>query len=205
MNSNHDALLSNESIPHDTDLLPSEADWTETERTETELASENGMNLQHVTIQTEGEGRQRLITATIQIPHAADQVWQILTDYDHLADFIPNLAKSRRIEHPQGGIRIEQIGTESLLKLKFCARVVLDMVEYFPNRLDFEMVEGDFKRFAGSWILQPVAENAGTTLSYVVSILPHRMMPVNLIERRLTRGLEMNLSAIYDRANVLFG
>ncbi|MBD3881655.1 SRPBCC family protein [Phormidium tenue FACHB-886] len=164
-----------------------------------ELASASG-----VEVQTDrAEGRQRQISAKICIPYSNDQVWQILTDYDHLADFIPNLAKSRRISHPNNGIRIEQIGTQSLLKLKFCARVVLDMVERFPHRLDFEMVEGDFKKFSGSWLLQPIED--GTELSYVVSVLPPLAMPVGMIEKRLKGGLVLNLSAIRSRAEVLYG
>ncbi|PSB22697.1 cyclase [filamentous cyanobacterium CCP2] len=152
------------------------------------------------------QGRQREIAAKIQIPHSIEQVWQILTDYDHLADFIPNLSKSQRIEHPQGGIRIEQVGIESLLKLKFCARVVLDMVEHFPDRLDFSMVEGDFKAFTGSWTLQPASPDGKITeLSYSVSVLPPRMMPVGMIERRLRKGLVLNLSAIRQQAEDRFG
>jgi ribosome-associated toxin RatA of RatAB toxin-antitoxin module len=153
------------------------------------------------------EGRERQISARIQIPYSVEQVWQILTDYDHLADFIPNLSKSQRIEHPQNGIRIEQIGAQALLRFKFCARVVLDMVEQFPNQLQFQMVEGDFKRFYGSWNLESVqtAQGPGTSLSYTVRVLPHRAMPVALIERKLKNGLVVNLSAIQRRANELFG
>jgi ribosome-associated toxin RatA of RatAB toxin-antitoxin module len=153
------------------------------------------------------EGRERQISARIQLPYSIEQVWQILTDYDHLADFIPSLANSRRVEHPRGGIRIEQIGTQALLRFKFCARVVLDMVEQFPHQLDFHMVEGDFKSFGGSWKLQPVmlTEGTGTELCYTVSVLPPRAMPVGLIERRLKSSLVMNLSAIRQRADQLFG
>jgi ribosome-associated toxin RatA of RatAB toxin-antitoxin module len=164
--------------------------------------------MDQVEVQTErAEGRQRVISARIQIPHPIEQVWGILTDYDHLADFIPNLSKSRQIDHPQGGIRIEQIGTQSLLRLKFCARVVLDMLEQFPNRLAFQMVEGDFKIFQGSWTLHPVtlAEGDGTDLVYAVTVLPPRAMPVGMIERRLKQGLVVNLSAIRRRADELFG
>ncbi len=150
------------------------------------------------------EGRERQISARICLPYGAEQVWQILTDYNHLADFIPNLAKSQQIEHPQGGIRIEQVGTQALLKFKFCARVVLDMVEQFPHQLDFQMVEGDFKRFCGSWSLQPIADGAGTELCYTVSVLPPRTMPIGLIERKLKNGLVLNLSAIRQRADQLF-
>jgi ribosome-associated toxin RatA of RatAB toxin-antitoxin module len=157
-----------------------------------------------VEVQTDrAQGRQRQLSAKVHIPYSADQVWQILTDYDRLADFIPNLAKSRQISHPQNGIRIEQVGTQSLLKIKFCARVVLDMVERFPHQLDFEMVEGDFKKFSGSWLLQPAA--GGTELCYSLSVLPPLTMPVGMIERRLKAGLVLNLSAIRDRAESLFG
>ena len=149
------------------------------------------------------EGRHRQLSARIHIPYSVDQVWQILTDYDRLADFIPSLAKSRQISHPRNGIRIEQVGTQSLLKLKFCARVVLDMVERFPHQLDFEMVEGDFKKFSGSWMLQPIT--GGTELCYVLSVLPPITMPVGMIEKRLKAGLALNLTAIRDRAESLFG
>lgn len=153
------------------------------------------------------EGRERQISARICLPYSIEQIWQILTDYDQLAEFIPNLAKSCQIEHPQGGIRIEQIGTQALLRFKFCARVVLDMVEHFPHQLDFQMVEGDFKSFAGSWKLEPIvlAEGAGTELCYTVSVLPPRAMPVGLIERQLKSGLAINLSAIQQRAEQMFG
>jgi ribosome-associated toxin RatA of RatAB toxin-antitoxin module len=167
-------------------------------------------SLQDVEVHTDrAEGRQRQISAKIHIPYSIEQVWQILTDYDCLADFIPNLAKSRQIAHPAGGIRIEQVGTQSLLKLKFCARVVLDMVEQFPHQLDFCMVEGDFKQFSGSWMLQPAATGAGTEacteLCYVIVVHPPRTMPVNMIENRLKSSLAANLSAIRDRADALFG
>jgi ribosome-associated toxin RatA of RatAB toxin-antitoxin module len=170
---------------------------------EADLVASEELVWQDVEVTTEkAEGRQRHISAKIYIPHAADRIWQILTDYDRLAEFIPNLTKSQRIDHPQGGIRIEQIGAESLLKLQFCARVVLDMVEHFPHRLDFTMVEGDFKLFKGSWTLQPLAEN-GTELVYQLSVLPHRLMPIAVIERRLKSGMVLNLSAIRQRADQL--
>ncbi|XQQ05546.1 MAG: SRPBCC family protein [Leptolyngbya sp. IPPAS B-1204] len=171
-----------------------EADWQE------------NLSSSDVEVTTDrAEGRERQISARICLPYSMEQIWQILTDYDHLADFIPNLAKSRRIDHPQGGIRIEQIGTQALLRFKFCARVVLDMVERFPHQLDFQMVEGDFKAFSGRWILQSLADGTGTELCYQVTVLPPRAMPVSLIERRLKSSLVINLSAIRCRADQLFG
>ncbi|MBD0268048.1 MAG: SRPBCC family protein [Cyanobacteria bacterium Co-bin8] len=152
------------------------------------------------------EGRQRRITAAIHIPSGLDQVWQVLTDYEHLADFIPNLTQSKRLPHPAGGIRLEQIGAQCFLNIKFCARVVLDMAERFPQELSFSMVEGDFRQFEGAWKLEPIslAEGEATRLVYDLKVLPPRAMPAGLIERHIRHNLSENLTAIRDRTVQLF-
>ncbi|MBC6435194.1 cyclase, partial [Nostoc sp. HG1] len=103
-----------------------------------------------------------------------EQIWKVLTDYEALPDFLPNLAKSRLIEHPNGGIRLEQIGSQRLLNFNFSARVVLDLEEYFPKEINFRMVEGDFKGFSGSWCLEPYSfgEYIGTNLCYTIQVWP---------------------------------
>jgi len=145
--------------------------------------------------------RQRQITARIQIPQPIEQIWKILTDYEALVDFIPNLAKSRLLEHPNGGIRLEQVGSQRLLNFNFCARVVLDLEEYFPKEINFRMVEGDFKGFSGSWRLEPYrcGNLMGTNLCYTIHIWPKLTMPVTIIENRLSNDLRLNLLAVYQR------
>ncbi len=162
--------------------------------------------LQAVEVQVEKiADRQRQITAQIKIPHSVEQVWQVLTNYEALADFIPNLAQSRRLDSPNGGIRLEQIGSQRFLRLNFSARVVLDLEESFPQAINFHMVEGDFKDFSGSWNLEPCSldDQTGTNLCYTVKIWPKAMMPVSIIERRLSQDLQMNLLAVQQRVKQL--
>ncbi|WP_445636774.1 Cyclase [Nostoc sp. DSM 114161] len=149
--------------------------------------------------------RQRQISAKVQIPQPVEQIWKVLTDYEALADFIPNLAKSRLIEHPDGGIRLEQVGSQRFLNFNFCARVVLDLEEYFPKEINFRMVEGDFKGFSGSWCLEPYSldEHIGTNLCYTIQVWPKLTMPVSIIENRLSKDLRLNLMAIYQRVEEL--
>ncbi|MBD2678403.1 MULTISPECIES: SRPBCC family protein [Nostoc] len=149
--------------------------------------------------------RQRQISAKVQIPQPVEQIWKVLTDYEALADFIPNLAKSRLIEHPDGGIRLEQVGSQRFLNFNFCARVVLDLEEYFPKEINFRMVEGDFKGFSGSWSLEPYSldEYIGTNLCYTIQVWPKLTMPVSIIENRLSKDLRLNLMAIYQRVEEL--
>jgi len=157
-----------------------------------------------VSIHTERlEGRRRRIVASISVPRPVEQVWQVITDYDNLAQFIPNLTVSRRVPYDGQGIRLEQVGTQCFLNVKFCARVVLDMVERFPQEVGFSMVEGDFRLFEGVWRLQP-AENGTTTLIYDLVLQPPRAMPAGLIERHIRRDLTQNLGALCQCAIARF-
>ncbi|MBF2067897.1 MAG: SRPBCC family protein [Calothrix sp. C42_A2020_038] len=141
--------------------------------------------------------RKRKITSKIQILRPPETVWEVLTNYEALAEFIPNLTKSQRLEHPQGGIRLEQVGQERLLKFNFNARVVIDLFEVFPKEINFQMVEGDFKEYSGSWHLLPCFDSqSSTNLCYTLFVHPKRMMPVGIIEQRLSNGLKVNLLAI---------
>ena len=144
---------------------------------------------------------ERRIQATIAIPQPVEPIWRVLTDYEALADFIPNLAVSRRLAHPEAKIRLEQVGTQPLLKFNFRARVVVDIEEFYPQRIAFTGVEGDFSRFDGAWSLQPQA--TATQLCYLVHLRPRASLPVRLIEGRITRGIQKNLLAIRERVNQL--
>lgn len=151
------------------------------------------------------EKRHRQVQAQIFLPFAPEQIWNVLIDYEALADFIPNLAKSQRLSHPEG-VRIEQVGVKNALFLKFSARVVLDMVEEFPHAIHFKMVEGDFKAFSGSWKMQASTQDStGTTLIYTLQVCPTRLIPVKAIEQQLGKDLPRNLLAIRQRLYQVYG
>lgn len=144
--------------------------------------------------------KERRILASVVIPQPVERVWQVITDYERLADFIPSITSSKLLPNSEGRIRLEQVGTQCFLKVKFCARVVLDMTEDFPYELGFAMQDGDFKTFEGCWKLQPSDDAQSTHLSYDLSVKAPRAMPAGLIEHHLCRNLTLNLLAIRQRA-----
>ncbi len=186
---------------HERNLEP---DWSDvTEDTSTEVSLEEASLLQAVEVTTEAVAeRQRRISAKIQIPYSVESVWQVLTDYESLADFIPNLTQSRRLEHPSGGIRLEQVGTQRLLRFNFSARVILDLEERFPHEIKFNMVKGDLKAFSGSWRLE-TEHTDGTDLCYSVHVWPKLTTPVAMIERCICSDLRLNLLAVRQRVEQL--
>lgn len=151
-----------------------------------------------VNISTEKRpARERRILASVIIPQPIEKVWQVITDYEKLSEFIPSLTSSKLIPNSEGCTRLEQIGAQCFLKVKFCARVVLDMTESFPHEVGFLMKEGDFKRFEGAWKLEPTDQ--GTKLSYDLLVKAPAAMPAPLIERHLRNNLISNLLAIHQR------
>ncbi|MBO3460483.1 SRPBCC family protein [Aetokthonos hydrillicola Thurmond2011] len=165
-------------------------------------------NLKDVEIEVEKlEGRHRRIFAQIQISYPLEQVWQVITDYEAFAKFMPNLKECRRLEHPTGGIRLEQVRTLSFLGLNFSGRSVFDIAEEFPDKIHYQLVEGDLKAFSGDWRLAPanLGEKAGVVLTYNFSILPNPLLPIVVVERVFSHDVPVSLLAIRQRVEDLFG
>ncbi|KAJ6353734.1 hypothetical protein OIU76_002704 [Salix suchowensis] len=149
--------------------------------------------------------RERRIKAQILVYADIQSVWNSLTDYERLADFIPNLVCSGRIPCPHPGrIWLEQRGLQRALYWHIEARVVLDLQE-FPHsannrELHFSMVDGDFKKFEGKWSVKSGTRHGTTTLSYEVNVLPRFNFPAIFLERIIGSDLPVNLRALACRA-----
>ncbi|KAL5754182.1 hypothetical protein ACOSP7_022402 [Xanthoceras sorbifolium] len=149
--------------------------------------------------------RERRIKAEIWVQADIDSVWNALTDYERLADFIPNLVCSGRIPCPHPGrIWLEQRGLQRALYWHIEARVVLDLQEFQNSvndrELHFSMVDGDFKKFEGKWSIKSGPSFATTTLSYEVNVIPRFNFPAIFLERIIRSDLPVNLRALASRA-----
>jgi ribosome-associated toxin RatA of RatAB toxin-antitoxin module len=154
------------------------------------------------TIQQEMErlpqGARRL---AVQLRLALDPswLWSVLTDYENLHHFIPNLAASRQLWRRQNLVGVEQVGTQQFCGLRFSARVQLELSEEpEQGRLAFRMLEGDFRCFEGAWSVG--ADPVGTWLLYDLTVQGKPGMPIGLIEQRLKDDLANNLRGVQQEA-----
>ncbi|PIK86349.1 cyclase [Synechococcus sp. 63AY4M2] len=147
--------------------------------------------------------RRRQVRGCVLIPVERQRVWQVLTDYDHLAEFVPNLVESRFLGSENGRKLVRQVGSQKVLFARFSAAVVLAIEEIFPHQLRFQEIEGDFLLFEGFWELAEWL-NQQTLLTYHLQVKPPRRMPVGLVERRICRDLAFNLQAIRERCLSLY-
>ncbi|KAG0631523.1 hypothetical protein M758_1G260500 [Ceratodon purpureus] len=149
--------------------------------------------------------RERHISASVRIEASQERVWEVLTDYGRLAEFIPNLTRSEQIPCPHPGRKwLLQEGKQTAMYWQIEARVVLDLEE-LPDAKDgkelrFSMVDGDFKRYVGRWYLRPDIRSGTTTLHYEVNVTPRLLFPAAFVEQIIKSDLPINLRAIADRA-----
>src|SRR5262245_50368574 len=72
-----------------------------------------------VTVRATREGDVLLIEASAEFEADAAVTWRVLTDYDRLAEFIPNLRTSRVVARTTGEITVEQKGVARLLVFSY--------------------------------------------------------------------------------------
>ncbi len=151
------------------------------------------------------EGRQQHIFAQIQIPYPLEQVWEVLTDYEALAEFMPGLRESRCLERSPGGVRVEQISTKSFMGMKFSTRSVLDIEEKLLDRIHYRLVEGDMEALSGYWQLNPleIGNATGVELIYNFLVCPKRILPMAWVEQVFRQDLPETLLAIRQRVEEL--
>ncbi|KAF3794415.1 hypothetical protein EJ110_NYTH02347 [Nymphaea thermarum] len=167
-----------------------------------------------IKIEKSGRNRRR-VRARVRVATSLEAVWDVLTDYERLIDFIPGLAVCRLIERSGGFVRMFQIGQQSLaFGFKFNAKGTMDCyendLELLPfgrrRNIDFTMIEGDFQLFRGKWSMVQAEEShisffpRTTFLSYIVDVEPKLWLPVSLVEKRLCNEIELNLLSIREEA-----
>jgi len=100
-----------------------------------------------------GEALELVCRAMLEAP--LDLVWQTLTDYDRLADFIPGMRRSRLVERRGAVAVVEQLGEAGFLFFTFPIEVTLASTERPPYALEVSMLKGNLKRLDGAYRIEP--------------------------------------------------
>lgn len=125
-----------------------------------------------------GEGDQVYrIASSGTVAAAPAAVWQILTDYNHLAEYLPNLHSTRVVSRNGDSVIVEQLGTARFLFFSQTIRLLVRVQERAPDRIDISLIDGDMKVYRASWELRPLAGASGTRVVYNATIVPKFDVP----------------------------
>lgn len=125
---------------------------------------------------------QALIEAPLEL------VWQTLTDYNRLADFIPGMRRSRVIEQRGAAAIVEQSGEARFLFFSYPIEVTLSTVERPPHAIEASMLKGNLKRLEGVYRIEPL--RGGRILLSWTGIVEALQMPPLLGELLMRSNIE---------------
>jgi len=109
------------------------------------------------------------------IPRAVPVVWRVLTDYEHLNEFVPFVRSSHVVRTEPRGLLLRQNGRAGFLVLHRDFSVTFRVKEAPMSEIQFDAVAGDFQRFKGYWHLKPQA--GWTFVSHEVEVKPAFFVP----------------------------
>ena len=115
------------------------------------------------------------IDARLQVNAHHHIAWQVLTDYDNLARFVPGLTSSHIVSEPGAPLLLKQTGRSGLLLLTVPVEVVVRIEEIPLEAIRFFAVSGTLKSKSGEWRIE--AQDDATLLIYRASIVPGFWVP----------------------------
>ena len=170
-------------------------------------SSNHSQNSDYKTIEQTMEklpGGTRRLAAQLSTFATFDSLWNVLTDYDRLNLYIPNLLSSKKISQVENNIKLKQVGAQDFLGMKFSAEVTIDLFEERElGLLRFSLIKGDFRKFEGSWKIQQIKDTPKNSLIYDLTVQGCQWMPIGMIEKRLKEDLSQNLIAVDRQAKSL--
>ncbi len=126
-----------------------------------------------------------LVRAQFEVPQAAHIVRAVLTDYEQIPRFMPDVRSSVVVERTAARLMVEQ---EAVSKFGLFSKTVhlrLEVIEDGNTIRFIDRCGKSFKHYGGSWTLQPTV--SGTTLTYELTAQPDFGVPEFIIKRLLKR------------------
>lgn len=153
------------------------------------------------------DGSKRIV-AEVRVQAQLEDVWGVLTDYEALPGFVPNLEVCERLPSAKPGVmRLRQVGCSQSILWRLEAEAELEVEEVdsssWRKEVRFRMISGDFEELYGRWIVESnMASTAqmSTFLRYDICIQPRFSMPSQITSYIIKAGLPSNIRAIASRA-----
>jgi len=125
------------------------------------------------------------VAARFQVKQALGIALAVLTDYEQIPRFMPNVQSSIVLERSSGRAVVQQQGISRMMMFSKRVYLVLEITEK-PDTLRFRDRSGtSFARYEGMWTL--CEENGGTEIQYELAAQPSFGVPEFLLKRLLRR------------------
>jgi len=139
-------------------------------------------------------GRTFVIDATLRAPVTPTVAWDVLTDFEHMDAFVPNLANSRIVSREGNRLTILQHGIARFgpLAIRFESERVVTLAP--PSTIRSTQVRGSMEKLDS--ITTFVPDGTGTRLAYHVEAIPGALFPDYIARQFLRHEIAEQFDAI---------
>jgi len=132
--------------------------------------------------------------AVMRVAVPIQRAWEVMTDFDAMSRFVPNLRQSRVAKREGSVLHVEQVGVAQFgpFSLEFTMERRLELTP--PRLITAELVRGTVRSYRSTLYL--TAEREGTRLTYRVDLEPGLVAGAVLTREFLEHELREQLLAM---------
>jgi len=116
-----------------------------------------------------------IVQAQAELEAPLTTAWRVLTDYEHYAEFIPDLKSSRVLARAGNTAIVEQKGEAGFFLYHFPLEVTFSVTEVPGNAVSSRAISGTFREMIGSYVLTETG--TGVRLVYTGRLIPAFRLP----------------------------
>jgi carbon monoxide dehydrogenase subunit G len=140
------------------------------------------------------DGETYVATVVMFAPVGQAVAWEVLTDFDHMANWIPNVKESAIVKRDDRAMTIEQRGIAKFGGLSFPYTTVREIVATPQTTIKSTQVKGSMKKLQSMMTLAPEAD--GTRMQYRLEMVPN-LIAGSVLSKDFVRGeIEDQFTAI---------
>lgn len=117
-------------------------------------------------------GEKGLYKGQVIIDASIDQVWNLLTDYDNLENYFPDVKSSQLLESNNNQKIFEQVHIITLLFINIESKVIISATEEYPKDISFSLIKGNLNSLQGSWQIKELPNNK-VLITHNVEVKPN--------------------------------
>lgn len=140
------------------------------------------------------DGETYVLNAVMFAPVAQAVAWEVLTDFDHMAGWVPNVTESKVLKRDDASITVEQRGVAKYGALSFPYDTERKLDLKPKATIDSTQIKGSLRRVVSTMMLEP--DGKGTRLTYHLEIVPSLLAGALLSKEFVQHEISEQFTAI---------
>jgi ribosome-associated toxin RatA of RatAB toxin-antitoxin module len=139
------------------------------------------------------------VDATAMVAAPLPRVWRVLTGYERMSEFVPDLESCKVLSRNGNEVIVEQFGVARFLFMAKAIHLIVRATEQPMSSIDISLISGDMKHYESRWELIPVPETGGTKIVYSGKLAPNFYVPGILGSNMIRSDIQHMMSAVVTR------